>query len=233
MSDQTSEPPFEPAATPEWRGAGVVIQVKNIFGINGPLFLVGKETYYASDAIPEIIPFQTIPAEEADTVEEAETIFSKRAKNFEKNPALLGLRFCSTFSFDTPRLRPEGWTTNFRQVPPEVIYGFPKGKRRRSADASPQATALRELEEETGIELRPEQLHPLSIDRDYHFFLYTISTQAEYDAAEATIKAKNARANSELQDISFTPLSEIRKDIAKFNGLSRKLLNDFFLPKPK
>lgn len=218
--------------THEWRGAGVVIQVKNIFGVPELSLLTGKETFYASDIVPAIIPFQTIQAA-AETTEEAEALFSERAKSLVADPGQIGLESCPTLTFDTPRLRPEGWTTNFRQIHSEAVFGFPKGKRRRSADTSPQATAVRELEEETGIRLLPTQLTPLSIDRDYHFFLYTITTQAEYTAACETIAAKNSLLSSELQDISFTPISKVRADITKFNGLSRKVLNDHFFPKPK
>ena len=193
-----------------------------------PFVLVGKESRWLQDYFPtdDIFQRQMLEGLHKFSTIEAHAIFEARAKKISKE---IG----KYVSYDTLTADDNAWRTHFRveaQSPDKNFWGIPKGGIVDHLDETPVATATREFEEETGIELFGEHCQFIGVDRGYHFFMYEVAFDMVSHFSDI-VQATRAHHNGELHRIHFMSLKDLEKNLDNFNGMSRKVLRDYFMPR--
>jgi 8-oxo-dGTP pyrophosphatase MutT (NUDIX family) len=211
---------------PSWKGAGTVLFYRD--ERNVPFILVGKESRWLQDYYPtdDIFHRQILEGLHKFSTLEAHAIFEARAKKISKE---IG----KYVSYDTLVTEDDAWQTHFRveaQVPDKNFWGIPKGGVVGELDETPVATATREFQEETGIELFGEHCQFMGVDRGYHFFMYEIPEHLVSHFTDI-VQTTRAHHSGELHRLHFMSLNDLEKNLDSFNGMSRKVLRDYFMPR--
>jgi 8-oxo-dGTP pyrophosphatase MutT (NUDIX family) len=206
-----------------WKGGGIIAYY--VEG-NKKYALVGKETKYLSDfEVPIDLNNYEKLENNNQTYKEVCEYYSKKAKElseiklFEKKEYI---------SYDEPKLKDNEWKVNMRIVRHEnqkENYGMPKGGK-NDQDKAPIDTAVREFEEEVGYKIGRERLKFLEEERQYYFYHVKISKE-EMEEIKGIIEKIKEKNEGEMHELQFIEISEIKKNINKFNGLGRKVFGDF------
>jgi ADP-ribose pyrophosphatase YjhB (NUDIX family) len=195
-----------------WRGAGVIYFYKDEI-------LIGNESEYLTDTVPNVKEFES--TNETDY----HTFFSNKAKE-------LSNELNQYVTYDEPLYESDTnkCTCKYRiDYPGEKKHplGIPKGSVKEE-DKTPNETVLREMKEETGIELNEEDLVFLTVDRGYHFYTYVCKDKKK---AEEIIEQRVKEHRGEFHKPFFISRSELDNYIHNCNGLTRKVIRDSFLPR--
>ncbi len=210
-------------------GAGILIHFKE-FGKQ--FILTGKEGTYLSD-IPDIdskieeLNLIEISKSTKEKKEDAKAKFINFAKKLTKK-----LEFRVQFSQITGK--PGDWHTIYMYLKEDPKYGLIKG-RKEPTDADTFATAVRELNEEVGINIESRtNLHshlPFLINAGgYDFFRHEIKKHVA-DSIFRWIEIRNANHQGELFKVKFREVSYIITNLNKFNRKSRDAI-EYFLSLP-
>ena len=206
-----------------WKGAGIILHYNDG---KKSYALVGKETRYLSDFnIPIDINNYERKEKENQTYEEMSKYYSDKAKELSK---IILFDKEMYISYDKPYIKNNEWNVNMRVVKHENDkdnYGMPKGGK-DDRDKDPKDTAIRELEEEVGVKIEKSRLILLEVERHYHFYQVKISEEEVKKIKEMIEKMREENVG-EMHDLQFMEISEIRKNINKFNGLGRKVFGGF------
>jgi 8-oxo-dGTP pyrophosphatase MutT (NUDIX family) len=209
-----------------WKGAGTVLFYRN--DSHEVYVLVGKETRWLEDycLTTDILQRQILEGLTKFSTVEAHAIFEARAKKISQE---IG----KYVSYDTLLTEDDAWRTHFRveaQSPDKNFWGIPKGGLLKYTDETPVATAIREFQEETGIELFGEHCQFMGVDRGYHFFMYEVPFSLVSHFTDI-IYMTRAHHSGELHRLNFMPLKDLEQHLDHFNGMSRKVLRDYFIPR--
>ncbi len=207
-----------------WKGAGVVI----MFELTDKKFiLVGKETRYLSDynnTINNPSIFNSPSLKESEIY----NIFTLKAKEIGNIDIFTDQPKHVFITYDKPILQNNYWSANYRILPrnkDKIFFGVPKGGK-LLCDDRPMDTVIRECEEEIGYKMDENRLEYLGTEKGYVFYIHKIS-YIELDKIKRDVKERLNKNIGELQDIQFMELQEIKQRIDEFNGLTKKIINEY------
>lgn len=178
--------------------------VTNIYSIAKEFRTTTKETIYQAFESPGLIT-------SAEDVSTARRKFIKTCKELESAYAKLGR---VTFGNLKQSSKPGIISAKPRYVENDRRgkYGFPKGSF-ETTDASIDAGALREVFEETALQLDPSRLEDIDKmvnpggESHYAVFKYRL-TAREYDHYKAHLRIKNLSTENELQNVAFRAIPQ-------------------------
>jgi len=220
------------------KGSVVIIWDKNDKGEIG--VLVGKESVYLTDIVLEgdlIEDLQRYYLTEMDVVcIEGEPIVTTVKKHFMKVAFNLSAKYNMEIRYDVPELvdgvEGEGGVTpyyhvNFRCLPlfENIRKGVIKGGRELD-DANELETALREIREELGLDIKPKYIHSLGEGRHYDLFslpLHEIGDRRVVSAIMDRIAQRKKGHSGEVFDLKFVNFTHI-PDLSPYNVTSREII---------
>lgn len=184
-----------------------------------PILLTGKESIYVSD-LNKTNPlfkekFETMLREketfQGTDLMQAKMYFSKGAKELEDG---IGMQ---TIKFDTPILKGDSYTVNFRYLPETFKRGVIKGGIEGSE--TPAQAILRETAEELGINIKEKNLVNLGVCEGNQVYSLNIGKES-YDFFTKRIKEREIAKSGEVFDLSFKPLNFIESQLLQHNKKS-------------
>ena len=232
------------------KGSAVIIWDKNDKGEIG--VLVGKESVYLTDIVLEgdlIEDLQRYYLTEMDADAaciESEPIVTTVKKHFMKIAFNLSAKYNMEIRYDVPELvdgvRDEGdgecgggvtpyYHVNFRCLPlfENARKGVIKGGR-ELGDANEMETALREIREELGLDIKPKYIHSLGEGHHYDLFslpLHEIGDRRVVSAIMDRIAQRKKGHSGEVFDLKFVNFTHI-PDLSPYNVTSREIIQRLF-----
>jgi hypothetical protein len=222
------------------KGSAVIIWDKNDNGEIG--VLVGKESVYLTDIILEgdvIEDLQRYYLHEHASTEEQEPILTTVKKHFMKVAFNLSAKYNMEIRYDVPELVDgDGgigvtpyYHVNFRCLPmfENIRKGVIKGGRELS-DTNEMETALREIREELGLDIKPKYIHSLGEGRHYDLFslpLHEIGDRRVVSAIIDRISQRKKGHSGEVFDLKFVNFTHV-PDLSQYNVTSREIIQRLF-----
>ena len=231
------------------KGSAVIIWDKNDKGEIG--VLVGKESVYLTDIVLEgdvIEDLQRYYLTEMDAAAassiEGEPIVTTVKKHFMKIALNLSAKYNMEIRYDVPELVDGGdvhgeggggdtpyYHVNFRCVPlfENIRKGVIKGGRELD-DANELETALREIREELGLDIKPKYIHSLGEGRHYDLFslpLHEIGDRRVVSAIMDRIAERKKGHSGEVFDLKFVNFTHV-PDLSPYNVTSREIIQRLF-----
>jgi hypothetical protein len=233
------------------KGSAVIIWDKNDKGEIG--VLVGKESVYLTDIVLEgdvIEDLQRYYLTEMDAAAassiEGEPIVTTVKKHFMKIALNLSAKYKMEIRYDVPELvvgvvdEGEGgggggntpyYHVNFRCLPlfENIRKGVIKGGRELD-DANELETALREIREELGLDIKPKYIHSLGEGRHYDLFslpLHEIGDRRVVSAIIDRISQRKKGHSGEVFDLKFVNFTHV-PDLSPYNVTSREIIQRLF-----
>jgi len=232
------------------KGSAVIIWDKNDKGEIG--VLVGKESVYLTDIVLEgdvIEDLQRYYLTETDAAAataciEGEPIVSTVKKHFMKIAFNLSAKYNMEIRYDVPELVDGGegrdgvvdgvtpyYHVNFRCLPlfENIRKGVIKGGR-ELGDANELETALREIREELGLDIKSKYIHSLGEGRHYDLFslpLHEIGDRRVVSAIMDRIAQRKKGHSGEVFDLKFVNFTHV-PDLSPYNVTSREIIQRLF-----
>jgi hypothetical protein len=225
------------------KGSAVIIWDKNDKGEIG--VLIGKESIYLTDIILEgdvIEDLQRYYLHEHASTEEQEPILTNVKKHFMKVAFNLSAKYNMEIRYDVPELvgGDDGigeigvtpyYHVNFRCLPmfENIRKGVIKGGRELS-DTNEMETALREIREELGLDIKPKYIHSLGEGRHYDLFslpLHEIGDRRVVNAIMDRISQRKKGHSGEVFDLKFVNFTHV-PDLSQYNVTSKEIIQKLF-----
>ena len=206
--------------------------------------LVGKESRYLSDFYANKNKFTDEDRDflnamenlNTEDLEYAKKVYGEQAEELENVIKTKQLFNDTRIQYDTPEKTNNGYRVHYRCLPDNFKKGVIKGGLDKETDnGNTKNTIMREIREEVGMNVDPNNVILIGTCEDYD--VYSIKIPNKYiDIFKSAIESRKKRMSGEVYDLEFTTLSMIQSELNRYNSKSKcaiNLFNNLFTNTPK